>query len=141
MSFQDALRTCIAQKYADFNGRGRRSEYWFFALGYVIAQIIAQVIDGILGTRSSSGTGLVSAVVSLALLVPWLAASSRRLHDTGRSGWWTLLWLIPLVGQIILIIWWATDSKPDNQYGPNPKGMTGGQYYQQMPPPAAPQQY
>ena len=63
----------------------------------------------------------------------------RRLHDTGRSGWWLLIGLIPLVGAIVLIVFFVQDSQPDNQYGPNPKGLAGGQYYQEMPPPAAPQ--
>ena len=142
MSFQDAVRTCLTQKYADFNGRARRSEFWFWVLFYVIVAVVAGVIDSILGTRTSSGTGIIGAIAGLALLVPFLAVSSRRLHDTGKTGWLTILWFLPtLVTQIIMIVFWATDSRPDNQYGPNPKGMAGGQYYQQMPPPAAPQQY
>lgn len=122
MTFQDAVRTCLMQKYADFSGRARRSEYWFWVLFYVIVQAIASIIDNILGTRNSSGTGLVTTIASLALLVPWLAVSARRLHDTGRSGWWTLLWIIPVVGWIILIIWWARDGQGENKYGPSPKG-------------------
>jgi uncharacterized membrane protein YhaH (DUF805 family) len=127
MTFQDAVRTVLTQKYADFSGRARRSEYWFWVLFYLIVQAIASIIDNILGTRNSSGTGLVTSIASLALLVPWLAVSARRLHDTGRSGWWTLLWIIPIVGWIILIVWWAQDSQGENKYGPSPKGY--GQEY------------
>ncbi|HYY11459.1 MAG TPA: DUF805 domain-containing protein [Kineosporiaceae bacterium] len=142
MSFQDAIRTCLTQKYATFSGRGRRSEFWFFYLFTIIVAIVASIIDGILGTKTSSGSGIIGGITSLALIVPQLAAGSRRLHDTGRSGWLQLLALIPIIGWIILIVWYASDSKPDNQYGPNPKGSVGGgQYYQQVPPPAAPGQY
>jgi uncharacterized membrane protein YhaH (DUF805 family) len=141
MSFQDAIRTCLTQKYADFNGRARRSEFWYFVLFGIIVSIVAGIIDGILGTRNTLGSvGLVGGIASLALLVPNLAVGARRLHDTDRSGWLQLLALIPLVGIIVLIVWWVGDSKGDNKHGPNPKGLGGGQAYQQMPPPAA-QQY
>ncbi len=139
MSFQDAIRVCLTQKFADFNGRARRSEFWYFVLFNVIVGIVAGIIDGILGTRMSNGTGVVGGLASLALLIPNLAVGARRLHDTDRSGWLQLLLLIPLVGVIILIVWWAGDSKGDNKHGPNPKGVGAGQAYQQMPPPGAPQ--
>jgi uncharacterized membrane protein YhaH (DUF805 family) len=144
MSFQDAVRTCLTQKYADFNGRARRSEFWYFILFTVIVRVVTQIIDGILGTRDDfSGAGVVTGLVSLALLIPTLAVGARRLHDTDRSGWLQFLLIIPLIGLIILIVWWAGDSKGDNKHGPNPKGVGGyGEpAYQQMPPPAAPPQY
>ena len=133
MSFQDAVRTCLQQRYADFNGRSRRSEFWFFVLFSAIVRAIANVIDAIVHTGNANTGGVVSFLVFLALLVPSLAVSARRLHDTGRSGWWLLIALIPLVGIIILIVWWAQDSHPDNQYGPNPKqyGQLPGQGYGQ----------
>ena len=140
MSFQDAVRVCLTQKYVDFSGRARRSEYWYFVLFGIIVGVVAGIIDGILGTRGTAGgTGLVGAITSLALLLPNLGVGARRLHDTGRSGWWLLIGLIPLIGWIVLIVFFVQDSHPDNQYGPNPKGLAGGQYYQEMPPPAAPQ--
>jgi uncharacterized membrane protein YhaH (DUF805 family) len=143
MSFQDAVRTCLQQKYADFNGRARRSEYWFFVLFYAIVRIVANIIDSIIGTRDFAGNnGLLGILVALALLVPGLAVGVRRLHDTGRSGWWLLIALIPLVGAIVLLVFFVQDSHADNQYGPNPKAVGGyeyGQPYQQMPPPAPPQ--
>jgi uncharacterized membrane protein YhaH (DUF805 family) len=134
MSFQDAVRTCL-QKYVTFSGRARRSEYWFFVLFTVIVGIVAGVIDGILGTRSSMGTGLVQGLAQLALLLPGIAVGVRRLHDTNRSGWWLLIGLIPVVGAIVLIVFFVQDSHGDNQYGPSPKGV-GDVAYSEMPPPA-----
>ncbi len=140
MSFQDAVRTCLTQKYADFNGRARRSEYWYYVLFTVIVAIVADIIDRIVGTNDMfSNNGLVGTIASLALLVPSLAVGARRLHDTDRSGWWQLISLT-VVGVIVLIVFWVQDSKGDNKHGPNPKGLGGGEAYQQMPPPAA-QQY
>ncbi len=140
MSFQDAIRTCLTQKYADFNGRARRSEFWYFFLFTVIVSIVAATIDRAIGTDDvMSNRGLVGTIASLALLVPSLAVGARRLHDTDRSGWWQLIALTG-VGVIVLIVFWVLDSKGDNKHGPNPKGLGGGQAYQQMPPPAA-QQY
>ena len=95
------------QHYADFNGRARRSEYWYFALFNLIISFVIGFTFGV-----------------IAVFIPGLAVSVRRLHDIGRSGWWLLLSLIPLVGSIILIIWCCFDSQPGaNQYGSNPKEM------------------
>lgn len=89
-----------------------------FILFYFIFYIGAVIIDSIIGL------GLVALIYSLALLVPSLSVGARRLHDTGRSGWWQLLMLIPLIGAIILIVFLVLDSTPgDNKYGPNPKGV------------------
>jgi uncharacterized membrane protein YhaH (DUF805 family) len=140
MTFQDAVRICLTQKYADFSGRARRSEFWFFALFSAIVRAIANVIDAILHTSyPRTGGGLVATVASLALLIPSLAVGARRLHDKGRSGWWLFIALIPIVGIIILIVWWAQDSDPDNQYGPNPKGNQLG-YGQGYPSQGYPEQ-
>ena len=99
-------------RYVDFSGRSRRSEYWWSYL--FISMIAGGIITAILGELSW--------IWSLAILLPSLAISVRRLHDIGKSGWWMLINFIPLVGQIIFIIWCAKDSGPDNQWGPNPKG-------------------
>jgi uncharacterized membrane protein YhaH (DUF805 family) len=146
MSLQDAVRICLQRKYADFNGRARRSEYWFFILFTAIVGAIAGILDAIFGIRSGAygGTGPIQGVLQLALLVPTLAVGARRLHDTGRSGWWQLIGLVPLVGWIVLIVFFVQDSQPNNQYGPNPKGVGEGQHagYGEMPsPPPPPQQY
>jgi uncharacterized membrane protein YhaH (DUF805 family) len=122
MGFTDAVRICL-QKYVDFSGRARRSEYWYFFLFNLLVGIAASILDAILGTDFDTGSGLISVVASLALLLPGLAAGVRRLHDTSRSGWWILIGLIPIIGWIILIVFYVQDSHPDNQYGPNPKGV------------------
>jgi|SRR5690242_3613680 uncharacterized membrane protein YhaH (DUF805 family) len=140
MSFQDAVRTCLQQKYVDFSGRARRSEYWFFVLFYVIVRFVANIIDSIIGTRGfAGGNGLLGVLVGLALLLPGLSVGVRRLHDTGRSGWWILIALIPLVGVIVLLVFLIQDSHGDNQYGPSPKAVEPGYgSYGQMPPPVPP---
>jgi uncharacterized membrane protein YhaH (DUF805 family) len=134
MDFQTAIRTCLS-KYVDFSGRARRSEYWFFALFTFLLGIVTGIIDRVLGTDFGNGNGLIGTVVSLALLLPGLAVGARRLHDTGRSGWWLLLAFIPILGWIALLVFFVLDSQPgDNQYGPNPKtGAAGG--YPPPPPP------
>ncbi len=99
MTFQDSIRTCF-NKYVDFSGRASRSEYWWFFLFLVIVFVVASMI---------STTAYY--VAALATLLPSLAVAVRRLHDTGRSGWWVLIGLIPVVGGIILIVLLAQESK------------------------------
>lgn len=113
----------VLKKYAVFSGRSRRKEYWFFVLFNIIVSIILAVIDGVTGTLDpESGMGILGLIYTLAVLIPALAVSVRRLHDTGRSGWWLLILLIPLIGTIVILIFMVQDSKPEeNQYGPNPK--------------------
>ena len=119
---------CLRQ-YADFSGRARRAEYWYFTLFNAIFAIAIGLVFGILGGIAGSelfvtmGT-VCSYVYGLAVLIPGLAVCVRRLHDIGKSGWYYLLGLIPLVGAIILIVFFCTDSQPGaNQWGPNPKGI------------------
>ncbi len=108
----------VVKQYANFNGRARRQEFWMYVLFYMIFYIVLAVIDAI------TGIGLLAFIYSLALLVPSLSVGARRLHDTGRSGWWQLIGLIPLIGAIVLIVFYVQDSTPgENQYGPNPKGL------------------
>lgn len=121
MGFTDAVRICLQQKYVDFSGRARRSEYWYFFLFTLLVDIAASIVDAIIGSDLGAGTGIVSLIAGLALLLPGIAVAIRRLHDTSRSGWWILIGLIPLVGWIILIVFYVQDSHPDNAYGPNPK--------------------
>ena len=112
----------VLKKYAVFSGRARRKEYWFFVLFNLIISFVLGLIDGAMGFGEKGGAGPLGAVYSLAVLIPSLAVSVRRLHDTGRSGWWLLIGLIPCVGFIVLIVFMVQDSDPgDNQYGPNPK--------------------
>ncbi len=112
----------VLKKYAVFSGRARRTEYWMFLLGNVVIALVLGVIEGIVGVALDSDLSLLSTVYSLAVLIPSLAVSVRRLHDTSRSGWWLLLGLVPIIGVIVLLVFMVQDSHPgDNQYGPNPK--------------------
>lgn len=115
--FKLALR-----RYADFNGRSTRREYWMYVLVFILIDIALMIVDRMLGWHASGGTGLLSGLFGLALLIPSLAVGARRLHDTGRTGWWLLISLIPLIGFIVLIVFFVQDSQPGtNAYGPNPK--------------------
>lgn len=97
-------------RFADFQGRSRRSEYWWSSLTIAL---IGSIVSGILGEYSW--------IWSVLILVPSLSICIRRLHDIGKSGWWYLINFIPLIGQIIFIVWACKDSTEDNQWGPNPK--------------------
>lgn len=117
----------VLKKYAVFKGRARRKEYWFFVLFNVIISFVLTLIDGMLGTLSvESGVGVLGVIYLLAVLLPGIGVSIRRLHDTGRSGWWLLIGLIPFVGAIVIFVFMLLDSTPgENQYGPNPKEAEG----------------
>lgn len=103
------------KKYADFSGRARRKEYWMFILFYFIIYITLAIVDSLIGTM------FLALIFVLAMLVPSISIAARRLHDTGRTGWWQLIGLIPLIGAIVLIVFLVQDSHEENQYGPNPK--------------------
>jgi len=106
------------RKYAEFSGRARRTEYWMFVLFNVLASGALSVLEAL----AFNGPGVLSGLYSLAVLVPSLAVSVRRLHDTGRSGWWLLIALVPLLGVVVLLVFAVQDGQPgDNAYGPNPK--------------------
>ncbi len=113
------------KQYAVFKGRARRKEYWFFALFNLIVSVVLTVVDYMTGSLDPElGVGLLSGIYSLAILIPSLAVTVRRLHDTDRTGWWVLIAFIPFIGAIVLLVFMLLDSKPgDNQYGPNPKGV------------------
>lgn len=113
----------VKQKYADFSGRARRREYWYFILFYMLILIALMLVDNLLGWFSvDAGIGALSGIFSLALLIPSLSVSVRRLHDTDRSGWWLLIGLIPLIGGIILLVFFVQDSTAGtNRFGPSPK--------------------
>ena len=118
MTFKEAVKTCLVDKYATFSGRASRSEYWYSVLfGYLVAMLI--VIFGMI-IESPEIMVVLYSILSLILLIPSLAVCIRRLHDTGRSGWWYLLVLIPYIGAIALLIIFCLKSDEDNKYGPNP---------------------
>ena len=116
------------RKFADFNGRARRSEYWLFFLFYMVVSFVLGIIGGmVMGpadpTNPFGGANILGLIWGLAMLVPSLAVGVRRLHDTDRSGWWLLIGLIPIIGFIVLIIFYVLDGTPgSNKFGPDPKG-------------------
>ncbi|MFJ1733870.1 DUF805 domain-containing protein [Streptomyces sp. NPDC088254] len=106
----------VLKKYAVFGGRARRQEYWMFTLFSVIVSIVLAIID------AAIGSSILGIIYSLAVLLPSLGVAVRRLHDTGRSGWWLLIALVPLIGAIVLIVFLASEGKRGpNEYGPDPK--------------------
>jgi uncharacterized membrane protein YhaH (DUF805 family) len=115
------------KKYAVFSGRARRTEFWYFVLFNIIVTIVLSVIDRLIGTFSgASNLGILSGIYSLAVLIPTLAVAVRRLHDIDRTGWWILIGLIPLIGTIVLLVFYLTPGTPgSNRYGPDPKQATG----------------
>ena len=120
MGFPEAVRTVLS-KYAVFSGRARRSEYWWWFLFTIIVSIITSILDAAAGTNYDTGGGVINTIVALALFLPGLAVAIRRLHDTGRVGWWVLIGIIPLIGWIVLLVFFVQDSHGDNKYGPSPK--------------------
>lgn len=107
------------RNYANFSGRARRKEYWYFVLVQMGLVIIAMILDAII---FNSEIGLFYIVVALGLFLPGLAVTIRRLHDTSRSGWWFLISILPLIGSIILLVFLASDTKFEtNQWGPPAK--------------------
>ncbi len=113
----------VLKKYAEFDGRACRQEYWFFMLFNILISAFFATIDFFSGTFNfETGLGLLSGIYSVAVLIPGIAVTVRRLHDTDRSGWWLLIALIPVIGAIVLFIFTVLDSTSgDNQYGSNPK--------------------
>lgn len=121
----------IKNRYAKFDGRASRSAFWYFTLFYLILTIILGSIDtfvlnpmlGMTPMEASNG-GVLQIIVALALLLPSIALSIRRLHDTGKSGWWLLIALVPVLGALVLLYFYVTDSeRGTNRFGMNPKGL------------------
>jgi uncharacterized membrane protein YhaH (DUF805 family) len=116
MDFGQAIKICL-NKYATFTGRAQRSEYWYFFLFMVIVNIVASVLDSAI----FGDVPVLYLIATLALIVPSIAAGVRRLHDTDKSGWWLLLGLIPVVGAIVLIVFFCQrGTVGPNQFGPDP---------------------
>ena len=116
MGFGQAISSGFSN-YVNFSGRSCRSEYWYWILFIIIADIVAGIIDYAIGIQ------VVTSLFGLATLLPNLAVAIRRLHDLDRTGWWIFIGLIPLVGWIILIIWYCTrGTAGPNRFGPDPLG-------------------
>jgi uncharacterized membrane protein YhaH (DUF805 family) len=117
----------LTNKYADFNGRARRKEYWMWTLYYTIVLLFAMVLDNVLGLNfelfgQDLGYGWLYLTVAITHLIPGLGIVIRRLHDVGKSGWFYLIILIPLIGFIWVLVLFCTDGvKEDNKWGSNPK--------------------
>lgn len=114
----------VLKKYAVFSGRARRKEYWYFVLFNILVSIALVAVDYATGNLNvETGLSPLEAIYSLAVLLPGLGVSVRRLHDTERSGWWLLIGLIPVIGAIVLLVFMVQDGTPgDNAYGLDPKG-------------------
>ncbi len=132
MSFLDAVKTAF-RKYATFSGRARRSEFWYWVLFNFLVGLVLGILasatggmelDPVTGMPTYGPTGILANIVSLALLIPTIAVTVRRLHDTDRSGFWWFIVLIPIVGPIILLVFAALAGTPGpNRFGPDPKGL------------------
>ncbi|MGB1038095.1 MAG: DUF805 domain-containing protein [Bacteroidia bacterium] len=116
------FKEVVTENYANFSGRARRREYWSFQLVSTIASLILSTLDYALFNTGFGDTGIIGSIFSLAILVPSLAVFVRRLHDVGKSGWYILLMLLPIIGWIWLLVLLFTDGdQGTNEYGPNPK--------------------
>jgi uncharacterized membrane protein YhaH (DUF805 family) len=126
MPFPDAVRTCL-NKYADLTGRATRSEFWWFFLFLWLVLVVADITDSVLGTHFGP-VGLIEILAFLALVLPLAAVGGRRLHDTSKSAWWLLVYLVPFVGAVVLLIFFVQDSRDDNKYGPSPRAHVRPRY-------------
>jgi uncharacterized membrane protein YhaH (DUF805 family) len=114
----------VLKKYAVFDGRARRKEYWMFFLFNIIAAAVLGVIDAVIGIKLGP-LGLLGTIFNVALLIPGIAVSIRRLHDTGRSGWWNLIAFVPCIGALVLIYFLVQPGTVgDNAFGPDPKASS-----------------
>ncbi len=117
--FIDAMK-----KAFNFSDRSRRKEYWMFILATVIISIVLTIVDTVAGLELAEDVGILSTLFSLAIIIPSISVTVRRLHDIGKSGWWVLIGLIPIVGFIVLLVFTVKDSEAaPNAYGKNPKAM------------------
>ncbi|MEM6623035.1 MAG: DUF805 domain-containing protein [Pseudomonadota bacterium] len=116
MGFSEAVRTVLLQRYADFQGRSPRSEYWWFQLAIIVSYVVLLVLTAVLPILGLLG------ILYLGLIIPALAVTIRRLHDLDKSGWWILIGFIPLVGFLLLYWYCLKGTEGDNQFGPDPLG-------------------
>jgi uncharacterized membrane protein YhaH (DUF805 family) len=115
MTFSEAVKDGF-DHYTKFDGRASRPAYWWWFLFGILVGIAANIIDAIIGSF-----GIISGLAGLALLLPGLSVSIRRFHDINRSGWWILIFIVPIVGFVLWLIWFTREGDPgENQYGPPP---------------------
>ncbi|HWZ10698.1 MAG TPA: DUF805 domain-containing protein [Xanthobacteraceae bacterium] len=119
MNFGEAIASGFSN-YVNFSSRAARSEYWYWVLFNVLAQVVTEIID-----NAVIGMSVTTAIFSLAVLLPGIAVAARRLHDVDRTGWWLLLAFVPVIGLIVLVIWFCTKGTDgSNRFGPDP--LPGG---------------
>ena len=124
MTFKRAFERCVREKYVAFSGRASRAEYWKFMLIYVVILLIAQALDVGLFPHTVDETGMggmITTIVTILLFLPAFTAQIRRLHDIGKSGWWILWQIVPIIGTLVLLYFLVKPSeKGTNKYGPQP---------------------
>jgi len=114
MNFGQAISSGFSN-YVNFSDRACRSKYWYWFLFVVLGQFVTAIVDSVIGFQLTTG------IFSLVVLLPGIAVGVRRLHDLDRTGWWLLLAFVPLIGTIILIVWFCTRGTPGaNRFGPDP---------------------
>jgi uncharacterized membrane protein YhaH (DUF805 family) len=114
VGFSEAVGSCFS-KYVTFSGRAVRSEFWYFALFQILANLVASTVD------YSLGVNIVGPLFDIVVALPALAVAVRRLHDIDKSGWWVLLWFVPIIGWLFLLIWHCTKGTlGPNRFGPDP---------------------
>lgn len=130
MEMFDYFKKAVFENYANFSGRARRKEYWYCCLTLFILNMLMQVVSAISSVESSSsilvlGLSIVLLLAYMCLIIPNISLSIRRLHDIGKSGWYLLIGFIPLVGGIILLVWFCREGETGpNKWGPDPKDPT-----------------
>jgi uncharacterized membrane protein YhaH (DUF805 family) len=129
MTFGQAIELGF-RRYADFRGRSSRAEYWYWVLFYFLLSLVLNVLDTAVFLRGPGEPGPFGSIATIVMLVPSIAVSARRLHDIGRTAWWLLIAFLPVIGFIVLLIWFCTrgDNGP-NHYGDDPQTATGATAY------------
>jgi uncharacterized membrane protein YhaH (DUF805 family) len=126
MGFQEAVRTCF-EKYITISGRAPRSEYWWWIVFLIVANIVLGFLDGLVFGWSEDSAAILGPLFGLAVFLPSICVAGRRLHDRDMSAWWLLLMLIPVIGSLILLVIYALPGTPGpNRFGPDPLGQGGG---------------
>ena len=113
----------VILNYTNFNGRARRQEYWYFTLVNVLVNLVMGIIDRVIGSvMQMDNFGFFSVISALFIMIPSIAVTVRRLHDSGRTGWWALIAFVPVIGILVLLYFLIQDSEEgSNQYGVSPK--------------------
>jgi len=123
MTLSAAVKMSLA-RYASFGGRARRSEYWYFTLLHLLAILLAMVVSYLAMLAIPALGFILYSIVIFGTLLPHLAVSVRRLHDVNRTGWWYLFGIVPLLGAIVLLVWFCTDgTRGPNRFGADPKAQ------------------